>query len=277
MSSNGKLDSHGEWRPQDTIESPVFYSWPFKFVPAMTWLIKRNFTFWPYLLAAIVVFYVLQPGKEQFETLQFLPILGMYARNVTMMLLVYGCWHLLLYTFKLNGSRNKYDSKWQNVGHQQFLFKNQTYDNMFHSLVTGAGMWTAYEVAYYWCWQHGYLPEILNFIEHPFLFTLQLILIPFWRSFHFYWIHRLLHWKPLYVRFHALHHKNVNIGPWSGMAMHPVEHLGYISCVLVHWVFASHPIHFFYNMILTTLTPVGAHTGFQGEVLDGKRTMSSDN
>jgi sterol desaturase/sphingolipid hydroxylase (fatty acid hydroxylase superfamily) len=25
-----------------------------------------------------------------------------------------------------------------------------------------------------------------------------LLLIPIWREFHFYWIHRLCHWKPLY-------------------------------------------------------------------------------
>ena len=42
-------------------------------------------------------------------------------------------------------------------------------------------------------------------------------------------MHRLLHWKPLYKHVHYLHHKNVNPNPWSGMAMHPVEIVIYLS------------------------------------------------
>jgi sterol desaturase/sphingolipid hydroxylase (fatty acid hydroxylase superfamily) len=43
--------------------------------------------------------------------------------------------------------------------------------------------------------------------------------------FHFYWIHRLIRWKPLYNAIHFVHHKNLKVGPWSGLAMHPLEHL----------------------------------------------------
>jgi sterol desaturase/sphingolipid hydroxylase (fatty acid hydroxylase superfamily) len=49
----------------------------------------------------------------------------------------------------------------------------------------------------------------------------------------FYFGHRLLHAKFLYKRFHALHHRNVEVGPWSGLAMHPVEHIIYFSTVVV--------------------------------------------
>lgn len=268
----GVMDQNGEWRPNHTIKLSPLYANPLSF-EALKWFLHRNFIgFGPYFLTAMLVYFYLQPGPENFKSLQFWPIAWMYFRNVSFMLIVYGGWHLVLYTLKLNGSRQKYDPKWQNVGHSQFMFKNQTWDNMFHSLVYGAGFWTLYEVAYYWCMAHDYLPMVLNFHEYPGLFVLQLLLIPFWRAFHFYWIHRLLHWKPMYTRFHALHHKNVNIGPWSGMAMHPVETLGYLSCVLIHWLIPSHPIHFFYNMILTTITPASAHSGFEGEVLDGKTT-----
>ena len=54
-------------------------------------------------------------------------------------------------------------------------------------------------------------------------------------------MHRLIHWPPLYRAVHKLHHNNVNPGPWSGLAMHPVEHLLYFSAVLVHWIVPSHP------------------------------------
>jgi sterol desaturase/sphingolipid hydroxylase (fatty acid hydroxylase superfamily) len=31
----------------------------------------------------------------------------------------------------------------------------------------------------------------------------------------FYWVHRLLHWKPMYTRFHALHHRSVAPTIWT--------------------------------------------------------------
>ena len=44
---------------------------------------------------------------------------------------------------------------------------------------------------------------------HPLYCTAWLLLIPIWREFHFYWIHRAIHWKPMYKYVHYLHHKNV--------------------------------------------------------------------
>jgi sterol desaturase/sphingolipid hydroxylase (fatty acid hydroxylase superfamily) len=61
-------------------------------------------------------------------------------------------------------------------------------------------------------------------------------LIPLWRETHFYFIHKLIHWKPLMQTIHTVHHKNPNPGPWSGMSIHPVEHLLYFSVVLIHFV-----------------------------------------
>ncbi len=89
--------------------------------------------------------------------------------------------------------------------------------------------------------------------EHPVYFVVWLSLIPFWREFHFYWVHRFIHWKPYDIS-HYLHHKNTNPGPWSGMAMHPIEHLLYFSVVLIHFIVPSHPIHFLFNSQHTALT-----------------------
>jgi len=269
--SKGSFNAKGEWRPPDNITLPAIFNWPLAWRQLPKWFFERYVKgHLSYALSACLVYFILQPGAAYFDTLNLSVIAWMYVRNVVFMLIVFGGWHLLLYTYRLNGSKNKYDPKWQNVGHSQFLFKNQVWDNMFYSLVPGAGIWSAYEVFYMWSLQQGYLPEIMHFHEHPLLFVAAFLWIPFWRPFHFYWVHRLIHWKPLYQRYHALHHRNVNIGPWSGMAMHPVEHLLYISVVLIHWIVPSHPIHFFYNMLLTTLTPASAHSGFEGEVLDGK-------
>jgi len=40
----------------------------------------------------------------------------------------------------------------------------------------------------------------------------------------FYFLHRLLHTKPLHA-IHGVHHKSVRTTPWSGLSVHPVEAL----------------------------------------------------
>jgi len=102
------------------------------------------------------------------------------------------------------------------------------------------------------------------------LFVVWLAAIPFWREFHFYWIHRLIHWKPLYKHVHYLHHKNINPNPWSGMAMHPVETTIYLSVALIHWVVPSHPFHFLFDIQHAALGPACGHHGFEGPILEGK-------
>ena len=104
---------------------------------------------------------------------------------------------------------------------------------------------TAFQVLVMWAMANGYAPTI-TFAEDQVWFLLALVLVPIWSAFHFYWIHRLLHVPFLYKRVHALHNRNVNVGPWSGMAMHPVEHLLYLSTLLIHFVVPTHPIHLYF-------------------------------
>jgi sterol desaturase/sphingolipid hydroxylase (fatty acid hydroxylase superfamily) len=52
----------------------------------------------------------------------------------------------------------------------------------------------------------------------------------------FYFAHRLLHWPPLYELAHKLHHRNTNPGPWSGLSMHPIEHVIYFSTIALFFL-----------------------------------------
>ncbi len=198
----------------------------------------------------------------------------MYLRNLGLLWLVSGGWHLLLYNLKLQGAERKYDPRWLARDDPKFLFHNQVYDNIFWSCVSGCTVWTAYEVLYLWSAAHQWVPYA-DWKSHPVYCALWLCAIPFWREFHFYWIHRAIHWPPLYKAVHYLHHKNINVGPWSGMAMHPIEHLLYFSVVLIHWVVPSHPIHFLFNAQHTALTPAGGHHGFEGPIFNGKLPTGS--
>ena len=96
-------------------------------------------------------------------------------------------------------------------------FSNQVHDNMFWSLGSGVAQLTFYLIITMWLMANGYAPTITA-TSNPIWFVLSLILLPIFSAFHFYWIHRLLHVPLLYKRVHSLHHRNVSVGPWSGLA-----------------------------------------------------------
>ena len=103
---------------------------------------------------------------------------------------------------------------------------------------------------------------MLNWEEHPVYFVLLFCAIPIIRDAHFYLVQRLLHYRWLYRTVHQLHHKNMDIGPWSGMSMHPIEHILYFSGALLHWVLLSHPLHVIFHVQATGLTPAMGHVGY---------------
>ena len=132
---------------------------------------------------------------------------------------------------------------------------------MIWTLASAVPIWTAYEVLTLWGYANGIVPY-LDPAAHPYAFVGLMLILPLFRELHFYCIHRLIHWPPLYRAVHKLHHANVNPGPWSGLAMHPVEHLLYFSGVLVHWIVPSHPIHALFHLQHAGLSPAQGHTGF---------------
>jgi len=115
---------------------------------------------------------------------------------------------------------------------------------------------------------------VITITSNPVWFVLWLILIPVWSAFHFYWVHRLLHVPFLYKRVHALHHRNVSIGPWSGLSMHPVEHFIYLTTLCIHWLVASHPIHLIFHVIYQGPGAAMTHAGYENLLLKDKRRLA---
>jgi sterol desaturase/sphingolipid hydroxylase (fatty acid hydroxylase superfamily) len=141
---------------------------------------------------------------------------------------------------------------------------------MFWSCASRVTFWTAYEVIFLWAYANNMLPFYLDWTTHPVWFVLMFVAILFCSSFHFYFIHRLLHWLPLYKIAHAVHHRNDNIAPWSGLSMHPIEHVIYFSSVLIHVVLSSHPIHLFFHVQWKLFGAVTSHMGFDSLLFRGK-------
>ncbi|WP_322610323.1 sterol desaturase family protein [Pontiella agarivorans] len=269
----GEYNSKGEWRPPYPVKYAPLFETPQKIGVILKWLLGWPGYIWPWHLlffgVTAATWYWFQPSLEQCRTFNVDWILYMFIRNEILIWMVCGAWHLVLYILKLQGTKQKYDPRWQNKGNKKFLFKNQVLDNIFWTCCSAVPFWTAYEVLFMWAYANGKIP-FLEWAMHPVWFVAWFFLIPVWREFHFYWVHRFLHWKPMFKRYHSLHHLNVNPGPWAGLAMHPVECFGYFSVIMIHWIIPSHPLHMLFNAQLTALTPAGGHHGFEGPILNGK-------
>jgi len=123
----------------------------------------------------------------------------------------------------------------------------------------------------------GRIAHYRGLLAHPLWTASLLVLAWLWSDLHFYIVHRMMHptfpgrkggldpGRWMYRNVHYLHHKSYNPGPWSGLAMHPVEHLIYFTRgVSACLVAAHHPtIFLFYNM-RAMLGPAPGHHGFPG-------------
>ena len=144
---------------------------------------------------------------------------------------------------------------------------------MFWSLGSGVVQLTAFMVITMWLMANGYAPTITA-TSNPIWFVLSLILLPIFSAFHFYWIHRLLHVPMLYKRVHSLHHRNVSVGPWSGLAMHPIEHFLYFSSLCIHWIVPSDPILVIFHVLWLGPNAAMSHTGYEDLLIKDKRRLA---
>lgn len=280
VDDGGPRDARGEWRPDAPLEPAPIFIWPPRPIALLRWVFVSGGYLVPwnlfYIALAVVTWRYWTPSLEHMQEFHADWIALIYARNLTILVVFAGLLHLRLYIQRAQGRQFKYNASWPSTSSQAFLFRDQVFDNVFWSVVSGCSFWTAYEVLMMWAYANGLLP-VADFVQQPVYGVFLLLAIPFWRLFHFYWIHRLIHWKPLYETVHYLHHKNVNIGPWSGLAMHPIEHLVYFSVVLIHWVVPSHPFHVIFNLLHTGLTPAQGHSGFDEIVVAGDKTIPNHN
>jgi sterol desaturase/sphingolipid hydroxylase (fatty acid hydroxylase superfamily) len=274
----GRRAANGEWTPTRRASYGPLFDRPTKPLAIVRWFFAPPGYLLPwnafYALVAVLVWRFATPSPASMRSLSVGPILAILARNLALTVSWFGGFHLLLYMRRIQGTATKYNGRWPRESNR-FLFGSQTRENVFWTLTSGVSVWTAYEVLTLWLGANGRLP-FSPWATHPVWFAVVLVLTPLWRELHFYAVHRLIHARALYERVHALHHRNTNPGPWSGLSMHPVEHLLYFTCVLVHWVVPSHPLHALYSLVHAGLSPAPGHLGFERiAVGSGSRSSSA--
>lgn len=261
--------------PDVPLQVSPFFAWPLRPRAMLAWLWNAWFLITERLIIVVIAFISMtffQPPLEETQTLAVGWVAEMYVRNLVLMTLVAGGLHLYFYTFTQQGQRLKYDPRPLMKNGKQFTLGGQIRDNMFWTLASGVTIWTAYEVLLLWAMANGYAPMI-TWASNPIWFIALFLLIPVWESFYFYWIHRFLHIPFFYKYVHALHHRNINVGPWSGLSMHPVEHMIFLGSVLIHFVVPANPVHVLFHLQYYALTAATTHTGFEGLLVKDKNRL----
>jgi sterol desaturase/sphingolipid hydroxylase (fatty acid hydroxylase superfamily) len=266
-----------DYRPPEPIRTPPLFRWPWSPVAFLRWVFGFPGYLWPwntlYFAIAFATWLWLTPDMATMKTFGPSWIAFVLARNAVLVTVVVGAWHLRLYVQRAQGTEYKYNGRWLATDSNAFLFRDQLKDNVFWTFASGVPIWTTYEVITLFAQANGYIPTV-DWAAHPIYCALVLLAIPVFREAHFYCIHRLIHWRPLYRTVHKLHHANVNPGPWSGLSMHPVEHLLYFSGVLVHWIVPSHPLHVIFHLQHLAYAPAQGHNGFDKVKLGDGMEMS---
>ena len=259
----GTRNQRGEWTPERRAECGPLFDWPIGPRRIGRWLVSSYLFPWNAFYAAVAcaVYFLATPVSTTMRSWAPGWVAVILVRNVAIVAVWCGVAHWWLYVRREQETRFKYNARWPRNS-DRFLFGGQTRENVFLTLASGVPIATAYECLFHWLFANNHIVW-LSWSTNPVWFVAWMALIPLFRELHFYWVHRLIHVPVLYRSVHALHHRNTNPGPWSGLSMHPVEHLLYYSGVLIHAVVSSHPLHATFQLVHLTMSPALGHIGFE--------------
>lgn len=245
------------------IRVPPMFVWPPRPKQALRYLTIDIMVPWGlfWIVLAFLLWRFATPDFETMKNLSFDWVARLWVRNAIILTVVAGGLHWWLYIRRAQKTETKFTRRWLARENNRFLWGDQVFDNITLSLLSGVTFWTLFEAATYWWYGSGYI-ESPAISGAPLYFILTIWGVFFWSTLHFYLNHRLLHTKWLYTVAHERHHLNVVTGPWSGISMHPIEHLLYFSVFLLWWIVPVHPVIIILTGLFQGVSPAVSHCGF---------------
>ena len=214
------------------------------------------------LAAAFVLWEWSRPSLAEAESFRLDWILEIWIRNIVLLAVVAGGLHLFLQRFRAQGDDLRYDARPMTKNKSLFLFNDQVKENMFLSMVPGMVVATAVESLGWWSYANGIVRH-WSFSDNPVWFVVLMGLIPLWATLYFSAQHWLLHRRWTYAHIHSWHHRNMNVGPWSGLSMHPLEQMLLFSdLVVLLLIVPSSPAHMLFALMHHTMGAPMSHTGY---------------
>jgi len=221
----------------------LFYS------PNLVWLLiaMADYYFFPYDLEA----------AKSFNDLSW--VTHRLLVNTTIVMGYFAFWHVALYLLHWSERPFKADRQYR---------VSKLVHNVWYTFL-GAVQWTVWEAVMMHCYathRIPYLDDATAFNTtwwNLFVFVWAVFAVPLWREFHFYFAHRFIHIKALYKYVHSLHHRNTDIEPFSGLCMHPIEHLYYYACIAPSLFMFLSPFAFMWNGVHLLISPAASHSGWE--------------
>ncbi len=275
--SSTPFNASSEYQPANTIEPPAVFAWPPRPLAALKYLLIDIPFSWNlvYFGLAVLCWMYLTPSMATMANLEFGWLAQIWLCNATVLCLIAGGLHWWLYIRRSQHEDFKFHKRWMDTDNDQFLWGDQVRDNMFWSVASGITICTIFESITFWIYANNYI-SVPTFVDHPLYLVICIYGVFFVGAAHFYLIHRLSHWPPLYKISHELHHRNANTGPWTGISMHPIEHLLYFSVLIITWFVPVHPFIIVFISIWFIVGPAPSHSGFDFLSLNGKKISTGE-
>jgi sterol desaturase/sphingolipid hydroxylase (fatty acid hydroxylase superfamily) len=272
----GTRNKRGDWTPNAKPEAAFFWNTPLDFKKWVSFLVAYVWPWNAFHMAVTLLYWnYLLPDFETMKMLAWGWALWLYAVNGAGIFLMYGAIEFFYYVKRRQGARFKYNSKFPADNPSDvFWFKSQNIDNFLRTYLFGIPMWTLVEVLLLWCFANGWAPW-LTWTNNPYYLALLVFLAPMIHEVHFFFIHRAIHWPPLYKWIHSVHHNSINPSPWSSLSMHPVETFIYHAVALWHLVIPSNPLVALFQLNAAGYGAVNGHIGFDRLELAGETTLES--
>jgi sterol desaturase/sphingolipid hydroxylase (fatty acid hydroxylase superfamily) len=272
----GTRDQRGDWTPNRRMEIAPFWAWPPRIGRALSWIPEY---LWPWnafhAAVTLAYWYLVIPEIETMKTLSWGWALWLYAINAAAIFVMYGSIELFYYVKRRQGTRFKFNHKFPaDQPSDVFWFKSQNIDNFLRSFLVTVPMWTLVEVLFLWVFANGWVPW-LAWADHPVYLAALVFFAPFLHEAHFFFIHRAIHWPPLYKWVHSVHHNSINPSPWSSLSMHPVEGFVYHGVAFWHLVIPSNPIVALFQLHIAAFGAVNGHIGFDKLELTDEKALDS--
>ena len=214
--SDPTASADGRYQPK-LMRLPPLYAWPPRPLAALRYLLIELLYPWGFVFLGLAfpTWWFLTPSLETMANFEPGWIALLWLRNSGLLFLFAGGLHWRLHASRSQGDDYRINRKELATDNKLFLWRDQVRDNMFWSIVSGVSFWTAYEAIAYWVYANGHLP----IIDNPWYFVASVYLVFLWSTTNFYFVHRLLHFQSVYRHVHELHHRNVDVGPWTGISM----------------------------------------------------------
>lgn len=272
----GTRNKRGDWAPNRPAQPAPLWQRPFSLRAVIAWIPEF---LWPWnafhLATSILWVTLLIPSWESLRTLSLGNYLWLYGLNAAGIFLFYGVFELRFYVQRRQGTRFKYNGKFPaDAPSDVFWFQSQNLDNFLRSFLVTIPLWTVVEIVMLWAYANSWAVW-LPWTTHWLWLSVVLVLAPAIHEVYFFFLHRAIHWPPLYRWVHSVHHNSINPSPWSSLSMHPVEGFLYHAEALLHLLIPSNPVCAYFTLHGAGFGAVNGHLGFETFELTESRTLES--